>query len=309
MLPRGRLIYRHFDFSGVPAAHRSQALMVKLQAWQPFESPDYWYGWHDGTAHVWAWSAKEAEHELDSSETAVPESVLYPPKHDGVRVLEVSDGFEGQLWEQGQLILSRWWSKLPDESQWGRFLRAGGQSAGRMPQLEKFAWTARPWLRSGLGASSRWVAHERQLVTATATLLMLALGWQTGQWWQVQQSVSESRRQLDAFRNEAADELAARDRTLDLLDRAERMKAMIYEPGALKVLDQVTAALPQGGRLLQWEYEPGRLSLLFEADRPPDPEQTVRSLQEVNALDEVLTERAPAENALRVRAQIERTSR
>jgi len=308
VLPRGRLVYRHFDFSEVPAAHRARALMVKLEAWQPFTLPAYWSGWHQGMAHVWAWSDDEVEHQLYPNETAVPETVLYPLQQDGVRVLEVTDGFEGQLWRQGQLILSRWWSKQPDESQWSRFLRAGGQPAGPRPAPEALAWTARPWLSSAAGSSLWWVAHERQLVTGIAAVLFLTLGWQVGQWWQVQQRLSENREQLDELRSAAADELAARDRTLGLLDRAERMNALIPQPGALELLDQVTEALPANGRLLQWEYESRQLSLLFEADRLPDPEQTIRSLQTVDALDEVLTERATAANALRVRAQISRNS-
>jgi len=304
VIPRGRSIYKRFDLSKVPPTRRGQAIAVQLDAWRPLPDATVWHGWQGGIAHAWAWSEAAPDLQPQRNESAVPESALIAPKTNGLRVLNCSDGFEGQCWRDRQLMLSRWWPVRPDEAQWRNFLRAAGYSAAPMPQPVDAEWNARPWVKSASGANAWWNAHEWEAITATTALLLLALGWQTGQWWQVRQQQQQAQQSLDAHRFEAESELTARDQTLALVDRAARMVEWVPEPSALKLLDQVTAALPDGGKLLAWEHEPGRLSLEFEADRAPNPERAVRALQQVPALEEILTERTPAADALRVQAKI-----
>lgn len=304
MIPRGRLIYKRFDLSEVPPARRGQALSVQLESWRPVRGATIWHGWLAGVAHVWAWPGDASDLQPQPNESAVPESALVPPQKDGLRLLECSEGFEGQCWQEGQLMVSRWWAARPDDVQWRTFLRAAGYAADTVPSAEDAQWNVRPWVRSASGANAWWNAHEWEVVSATAAVLILALGWQTGQWWQARQQLQEAQQGIDVLRAGASSELAARDRTLALMDRAGLMAGLVPEPGALELLDQVTAALPEDGKLLSWQHEPERLSIEFEADRAPNPERAVRALQQVPALEEILTERIPAANALRVQAEI-----
>lgn len=304
MLPRGRLVYRQFDLSDVPAARKAQALALKLDAWQPVPQARFWHGWSDGCAHAWAWPADDPHCAVGDNETPIPETALHSPLAAGHRLVRVSDGYEGQVWRQGQLSLSRWWPQPPEASQWRQFLRAAGSPGAPVPEPETATWSPRPWLKSGSGSNAWWLAHERAVVIGVAALMLLLIGWQGGRLWQVNDAVAEARTQLEQLRQSSADELAARDRALQFSDQAARLVALIPNPRALELLDQTTAVLPDNGRLLEWQHEPTQLVLAFETDRPPNPEQAVRALREVQALDDILAERATPPNALRIQARI-----
>ena len=145
------------------------------------------------------------------------------------------------------------------------------------------------------------------VVTGVAALVLLSIGWQSGRLWQISGAVQAGEQRLAELRSASADELAARDRALSYADQASRMAGLVPDPRALELLDQVTAALPSGARLLEWQHELSDLSLVFEADTPPDPEQAIRSMQELDVLDEILAERASSPNSLRIEARVEST--
>lgn len=55
---------------------------------------------------------------------AIPESLVYSPIKDGLRLVKCLEGVEGQCWHRGDLIASRWWGQEPTQSQWQSFVRS-----------------------------------------------------------------------------------------------------------------------------------------------------------------------------------------
>lgn len=52
----------------------------------------------------------------------IPESLALSKYDEGVRLVSLSKGFEGQVWSGGQIVSSRWWVKKPDHRKWSSFL-------------------------------------------------------------------------------------------------------------------------------------------------------------------------------------------
>ena len=63
----------------------------------------------------------------------LPEAIAQIPHDDGVRLVQGLSGFDGQIWQAGNLIASRWWARQPAENDWAVFIRAASET---MPQTE-----------------------------------------------------------------------------------------------------------------------------------------------------------------------------
>lgn len=79
----------------------------------PFVNPAYYLDWGANSVGVWSWPA-ELTDRLDGFEgRAAPETVLHG-HGEGARLVQCLDGFEGQIFENGELAASRWWPHQPD---------------------------------------------------------------------------------------------------------------------------------------------------------------------------------------------------
>ncbi len=52
----------------------------------------------------------------------LPESLAYMPLADGARLVQCSQGVEGQIWKDNVLIASRWWPEAPAQRHWDLFV-------------------------------------------------------------------------------------------------------------------------------------------------------------------------------------------
>ena len=302
MLARALLVYHRFDLGKVEPARRAAALQLKLSAWRPFEAARYWVGWQQGIAHVWSWSSEVDD---PDSGTPVPESALHPPLENGLRLVDLVDGFEGQYWRDGCLCHSRWWATLPEARQWAAFERAAGQSPGaRVPQPVQLPWRMRPWARIG-GAGQTWIEqHEKRLVLGTVMVLALLYGWQLAGLWQARQALEAQQARIEALQAQAAPELAAREQALSDQARIEAVLDLWPEVNAMVLMQAVAEALPGGLQFQAWQQQGSELQLVVKGRATADPEQVIRALEALPWLDDVFAEPDRDANALSVRAVI-----
>ena len=305
VLPRSRLLHRRFQLVDIPASRRSAVLELKLAAWRPFSDARYWCGWEDGSAHVWAWSAADPGLELLKGEHPVPETALQQaPAADGPRLVHCLVGFEGQIWQAGELRHSRWWAEYPSLSAWNTFIRAAGQHPGSLPQPERLVLGSRPWARS-TAASLEWLArNETNLVTATGALMLFLLGWQAAALWKSNQELEIWERQHEGIRSSASAQLAARESAISHQSESARLLAQTSSPTALTLMHQVLQVIPADAVLTEWQLGQRQLEFIVESDQTPDAEGMVRAIQEIPFLSDVLVERVRAASGLRVQALI-----
>lgn len=68
-----------------------------------------------------------------------PETFLQAPSVTPSRIAICTDGFEGQIWQDEQLISSRWWRDAPSVEHWSDFVNGTDISVG-LPDVEDYDW-------------------------------------------------------------------------------------------------------------------------------------------------------------------------
>lgn len=275
VVPRAECQYRQADLSNLPARHRESAARLAAARYRPTPESATHVAWRDGLAHLWIWAAPPAE--VSSGEQRwLPETLLLaPPAEDGVRLLRLARGFEGQLWEGGQLLLSQWWPDVPDAEAWQRFLRAGGlESMLDVPQPLSLPWSA-PWgegRRQWLPGSA--AGRERLAWLATGAVVAIMLGWAlTGlvRWNHASQQLTS---RLDALRIQVAPVLAARERAETAQAELERLRGLQSGTSDYELMAQVAGALPEGILLQSWSRDGEKLRAVVTGG-DPDPRKFV----------------------------------
>lgn len=258
LVPRAACHYRRSDFSALPKGNRHAAANLAAKRDYPDDDARHFIVWENGVAHTWVWVSPEPDFDADETHW-LPESVLLAkPDSDGPRLLQLSTGFEGQVWEEGGLAASHYWPQPPDAAEWLRFLRSAGCGAsqpGHAPRAHTVEFLPAPW-----GESSRQLPWpparvERGSWVAAGCLVAVLLGWQImalGVW-----SVAESRasQRVEALREESAPLLAAREdaqRALDELTDYVRLQTVRAD---YQLVADVVQGLPQDARIVTWRRD------------------------------------------------------
>lgn len=276
VLARAQCRFGRFDLSRLPENKRASALSLQLQGWSPFSDSDgvvIWSG--DGQASVWCWDRAALEQTWQAAANGaklpriVPETCLYPPASEGVRLLACLDGIEAQHWVAGQLRASRWWAAPPGTAELLAFQRDCGLALDQQRELlplESPAMAQRPWAplaRLG-GGSGQLAASEMlgyALLAVALALPALYLGVQ-----QVRLSQARAAAQAELARETARTQGVASARN-DALTRADQARALVelqpYPPPLVHML-AIARAMPDnaGVALKEWEQNEGKLRLL-----------------------------------------------
>ena len=287
VVPRSECQYRQADLSAIPARQRAAAAALAAKRHQPTAGAATHIGWRRGVAHLWVW-ASPPEEVASGEQRWLPETLLLPPaSQDGPRLLRLARGTEGQLWRDGQLLLSQWWPQVPDDDAWQRFIRAGGlESGGDVPAPLSLPWAA-PWdegRRSLLPGSAAGREHLAWLAVGAGAALLL--GWElTGlARWSLAGDRLATR--LDVTRTEIAPVLAARERAEQAQAEAARLRGLQNGTSDYELMAQVISALPEGAQFRSWNREANKLQVVV-ASNEQDPRKFVAAFADQPTLAEV----------------------
>ncbi|HZH44669.1 MAG TPA: hypothetical protein VEY50_11365 [Lysobacter sp.] len=272
VVPRAQCLYRRIDFSALPPRQRLGAARIAARQHEPVEGAPAHVVWTGPVAHMWLWAEPSAW--IKSAEEGwVPESLLRaPPAVDGLRLLKLVSGVEGQYWRQGELHASQWWSERPSPEQWRLFVRACGLGPGQahpMPEPVDAPW-ASPWgdVRRGLPASPARL--ERWAWTAAAWGLAAVLGWQSAALVRWQQAHADLGERLEALRARSVPLLAARERAENARASLLHLRELQRGVSDYSLMADVIAKLPKDSRLTGWLREGGKLEVAVKsAERDP----------------------------------------
>lgn len=275
VVPRSECQYRQADLSALPPRQRAAAAGLAAKRYQPTSDAVAYIGLRRGIAHLWIWASPPKE-VASGEQRWLPETLLLPPpSQDGPRLLRLARGTEGQLWEEGQLLLSQWWPQAPDADAWQRFLRAGGlEPGGEVPAPLPLSWAV-PWdegRRSPLPGSA--VGRERLAWLAVGAGIALLLGWElTGlaRWSLAGERLAT---RLDVTRTEIAPVLAAREHAEQAQAEAARLRGLQNGTSDYELMAQVVTALPEGTRFSSWSRQGGKLKVKL-AGGEQDPRRYV----------------------------------
>ncbi len=281
VLSRGWCRYRCFDLAGLPAARREESLQLKIQQWSPYTRTAEYVVWQGDCAQVWIWDEARAAQVREASGAAqaapVPENLVRPPLADGVRLAACLDGVEGQIWQQRQLLASRWWLKPPDLLEWSRFLRAHGQpSPAHVLTPEPLPLLAKPW---GKPRRRNTAANERAIALVAAMALAVVLGWESATLWKTHQKHQAIQQEIEKLNQDGAAILQARDHAVTDKERVRQLVRLVPYPSQLELMAAVAGKLPRNGaQLAEWRYHAGTLRVAVQAPNI-DPRNYVAAFQ------------------------------
>ena len=275
VLSRALCRYRTFDFSEVPAAKRSAALRLQLSQFAPFTDPGYAVAWEGGSVAVWCWDQVVLRDALESQGMnatrvrVVPESACYPPLDDGVRLLKVAEGYEGQVWRARVLTNARFWVETPDAKQWLAFQR----DAGVPPDAQRAQTTAadverrdRPYtkLADGLEETNAATILEPALVFALVAILGICTAWYGIAL--VKLVVREDRlvEETKALETSAAPVLSAREKAIDNDLYMRQLARQSPYPDQLALIAAVASTYASDNAVLRdWNYAQGKVKFVI----------------------------------------------
>ena len=276
------------------------ALRNLAVAWRPFAEAGHAVVIGAGGALVMAWDAAAARQAqaaggLGAEELRVlPESLLFEPINDGVRLQGAIDGVDGQHWQQGELLASRWWPEPPSAAEWHNFLReaklAGDGTGASVPAVQPMRWLGSPWARPRAldalaGSGARWQSLATMAVTAC---LVATTAAQAHRWITVERGIDQLRDDKLAQDTTLGPALAARDRALQQLAQVQGLASRLVAPQPLEVMQHLSEVLPARGVLLkELELNGTKLRLGLDAADGVARSTLIRQLQSGGWLKDV----------------------
>lgn len=293
LVPRQHCLFKGFDLSGVAPKERPGALAIRIEQWSPYEQTGVYLSWQGAYAMAWCW---DSERHLPLSDGTVrnppqptPETLLRgQPIKEGTRLVRCNQGVEGQLWKNGELRASHWWSAPPHKHQWQRFTLGAGFGRLDSPEVIEPPLTGKPWAsNSASGAAGRSTLAKKIAWWALAGFFF-AIGWELSDTWALKQQIQRLQDEATTLSTEIDDILQSRQQAQDAADRVRRYAGLATPVPQMRLLEQILEKLSliPTARLSGWDYQSGKLQLLIQGERL-DPSALIRKLQEIEVLQEV----------------------
>ena len=283
---RDLCMYRCEDFGNVPKNRRRAALQLRLPVWSPFPNTGHHSVWSGDTAMVWLWDADQAAvdpawlGENADNARAVPETVFYPRKADGIHVQACQEGFELQYWQADVLTNSFWTPDEPDQARTDWFAASLGPPSARAGEVATTPahLAEEPWA-SPVTAPEWLIANERRLVATGLALFALAAVWQEARIWNAHWRNAAAEATLAAMQEDLGPVLNERNEYLGLRSRNVALGRILAEPSQAAVMKQVDAGIPNPeAQFQEWRYQQGDLKVVL-SDPNADPVAYVRQLE------------------------------
>ncbi len=312
-----RSLYRvqRVDLSAIARDQQRAALRGQLLAWSPFEHNGFLAAVQGNVGLGLAWDSTAVAALLGSGQrlsppAMLPEVLLQEPMREGLRLQQGLEGVEAQQWHSSMLVASRWWPAVPDAQDWADFRRETAALllnlalpalpvAAPMPAVPA-KWRRRPWLATHRPeANESGVSRTEQRVLAALGCGMVALtAMGLHQAIERHDALGQWRSEQIRLREANGPGLAARDRALQMADRAQDLNAEMRGVQPLELLSALAQALPQRGVVLkEFDYNNLRLVLGLELAPGVQRSQIVQALQSTGWFNDVKELReAPGRN-------------
>lgn len=300
VLARALCRFRVVDMAQVPATGRAQALRLQLAQLSPFADTGHCVVWRGGKALVWFWDAALVRRSMAEAGVAPkraqvwPESLLYAPGPPGARLVQALQGVEAQIWDDaGALLMSRWWSALPDAAEWLVFQRDMGwpsdQRQAEVPQPLALTLQLEPQLRSTAGSSTAPWRDERLAYALLALALWLPTAWWGAGWLKAAQALAQVKATQEAAAQVSQPLVLAREEALRLAGRAQALAALAPYSTPLDLMARVAGALPaNAAQFREWDFHEGKLKVVLVLQNEAVTSSTlVAALQKAGGLDNI----------------------
>ncbi|WP_439817104.1 hypothetical protein [Zavarzinia sp. CC-PAN008] len=315
VVSRGLARYQRFPLIAERSdARRLGALDLQITRWSPFaDAGRHIHLWPDH-AGVWIWDRTALAQGLVAfrdlrDAPIVPETAVQPPGQDGLRLVAGIEGVEGQYWQDGELLASRWWPAAPDTTAWLAFQRGAGLAPEAMrpdlPPTFALPLLDRPWTQArAAGPAESGVQRVARFAAIAGLGVLLVVAWLAGGLLSRQADVAAVEAHIADLEQRAGPLLAAREQTF-ANDDVLALLAALDPPPPLALLAELMTRLPdQGAVLSSWRLQNGEVEVLIQASQMPDAAAYVGALEGAEAFERVVAERGDLDNQIRLRMTV-----
>ena len=296
--------YRYFALSELPENRWEEALAVKIRQWSPFAHYAEYIVWQADAIFVWVWDAELQQQSMAQVELktarSFPETILRPvATHDGAYLRACLEGVEGQIWQAGKLIASRWWLNPPNLRDWSQFLRANGLTAvTEVPTPEVTALLTQPWGKARRSFGGFKAQQERDWVFIGLLIFVIIAAWQAVDIIKAKSALQQLQTHLDELNEQATPVLTARTTAMNRKQAAERLLTLNAQMSQIELMALVLDKLPQqGAKVVEWAYQSGELKVTIEANSI-DPRYYVENFQSQPLFLDVKSESGRSNNQI-----------
>ena len=242
-------------------------------------------------ATVWTWDRSQSH---AANARLLPEPLArVPMRGDGARLVKALQGYDGEVWDNGYCVASRWWAAHPSDADWRDF-QVGARSRywprdlnGDVKDFPKPDAEDPEWVNNRIWVSNTWqdrISSIRPVQVAMISAVVLAAPFSFNAFELVKShnDIAKYEEQLEVRKAEAAPWLADQRRALSVLNQIRNMIS-VGEPEAIVfALMDLEAELDKYGIVAsQINYEAPQLQVRFEgtADSQSNTVDLVQSLE------------------------------
>lgn len=283
-----------------------QAARMAAQARTPFRDADIYLVWGARHVGVWSWPKSSLESLGKGEFHAVPETVLHAPA-DGLALRACMEGFEGQLWQDGELTASRWWPYQPGADEWAAFVRGlKGDHVVAVPTPERPALNApaQPLSYRVLDMVRR--PSLKDIAALAVVLLAVPLLYLGGQAISLQTFIMQANGELASLQNVTGDVVEARTQARYSATQLTVYDEILTRTHPMEILAVFAEAAEEAGTQLESANITGRrLEMVLQASEDLTPASLVELLENHPSLSGVRFAPLGQANLWRVEADVE----
>jgi hypothetical protein len=311
VISRSLLHFERIERPAGPVDARMRAamqLMARTRA--PFDDPGTHIIWQARHAAVWSWDKSRLarlgadEHAWFMPEPALGEDLFITGTRDvgdGFGLIDRRDGYEGQIWQSGELTMSRFWTRQPAADEITRFRRAAhaetdvdaaDAASGTQALLEKI---------QSIGARFRPIHAAALALLLVGTPLLFSAGAYVR--LSIEQSAAQG--ELAAFAENSAGDFSALDRY-----RLQTARLAVYR----EALEQINPLLPAAelaevtaeleSRISRLQVNPDAVIAVIESQSELDPARLAQALEAQPSLSNVRLNRTVNSSAWEAQADL-----
>lgn len=259
---------------------------------------------------VWIWDQDKVEaailqQQLPLETTVIPEPLFYPAFSDGVRLLQMKEGFDAQVWLAGELLESINLISIPSVRQI-KILQASFPAVD-MDALNapvEHAFTEEVW---GKNRAIKEVKLPRQawvVIGGSAAVYFIALSWQILNIGLLIFSTSSLKEEVAQYKSQISEVIDARESAYKDAQRVSYLNTYLSTIPQTQVLAGVLDKIPRNGTILErWQYQEGDLSFTVKG-QSFDPRYYVQAFEALTFISAVSTQTDQARGRLTIKAKV-----
>ncbi|HCR93573.1 MAG: hypothetical protein CMH91_04075 [Oceanicaulis sp.] len=295
---------------GGQSLRRYEAAKLSAKARTPIADPAFHFDWGQDRIGIWSWPRSLTQTLTDFEGEILPETVLHPPLQSGARLVSATEGYEGQVWRDNQLVASRWWPSRPTASDWSGFLRATrtpdtGEGVPEPVEPRLLDKPANPQPYTALLDRIRAISLRDIAALALVTLAVPGL-YLLGQWVQLSQAQSSVSAELDELSQQTAEISAARQSAQQAANELAIYADVLNRRHPAALLASVSEELARFSiRLDAFEQTEDSVTLTLHASDDFAPESLVRAMESNPLMNSVSLEPGRGAGEWMLSAQLE----